>query len=120
MALSDIHNQEIQNKKALTDYQIVGVLGTAAKKHRDSIAQFQQGGRSDLAQREQAELRIIESYLPAQLPPEEVKKVVAAAVAELKPQGQKDFGKVMQTVMAKVKGQAPGTLVSQLVKEALS
>ena len=118
--LSDIHNQEIQNKKALTDDQVISVLAAGAKKHRDSITQFKAGGRGDLAEREQAELQIIESYLPPQLPPEEVKKEVTAVGAELKPQGQKDFGKVMQAVMAKVKGRSPGNLVSQLVKEALS
>jgi len=120
MLLSDIHNQEIQSKKDLTDDQVIGVLASSAKKHRDSIEQFKQGGRADLVAREEAELRIIETYLPAQLAPADVKKAVMAVVAELKPQGQKDFGKVMQAVMAKIKGQASGNLISQLVREALS
>ena len=120
MLLSDVHNQEIQNRQALTDDQVVGVLSSSAKKHRDSIAQFSQGGRADLVAKEEAELKVNESYLPEQLSSEAVKKVVAAVVAELKPQGPKDFGKVMQAVMAKVKGQASGALVSRAVKEALS
>ena len=120
MLLSDIHNQEIQSKKDLTDDQVIGVLASSAKKHRDSIEQFKEGGRADLVAREEAELRIIETYLPAQLAPADVKKAVMAVVAELKPQGQKDFGKVMQAVMAKIKGQASGNLISQLVREALS
>lgn len=119
MLLSDIHNQEIEVKGVLADEQIMKVLSGSAKKHQDSIAQFESGGRTDLVEKEKAELAIITSYLPEPLPDEELKKLVQETIAETKPQGPQDFGKVMQAVMAKAKGRAAGQLVSQIVKEEL-
>lgn len=119
MLLSDIHNQEIQIHGELADDQIRAVLASAAKKHQDSIAQFQIAGRTDLVNRETGELQIIQSYLPAQLSEAELRREISGVIAGLGPEGPRDFGKVMQAVMAKLKGRAAGQLVSQIVKEEL-
>jgi uncharacterized protein len=114
-----LKNAEIElRQKTLEDDQVVTVLAREAKRRRESITMFQQGGRADLVASETAELIEIEKYLPAQLSDEELGKYVTAAVAELQPT-PKDFGKVMAAVMAKVKGQADGNRVSAAVKQQL-
>lgn len=119
LLLSDIHNQEIENRGPLAPEQEQEVLLRSAKKHQDSIAQFRSGGRDDLVEQETGELQIIQSYLPEQLSEAEIRKEIQAAIAAVKGAGAKDFGKVMSAVMAKLKGRAPGQVVSQIVKEEL-
>lgn len=119
MLLSEIHNKEIQAKGQLSEEQVMSVLAGAVKKHQDSIEQFASGGRADLSEQEKAELGVIQAYLPEPLPEPEIRQLVAAAIAEVKPQGPKDFGKVMQAVMARAKGRAGGAMISQMVKEQL-
>lgn len=116
--LSELHNREIQKRGELAEEEAELVLAGQVKKHQDSIAQFQTGGRADLAQKEQAELRIIQSYLPAPLPESDVRQIVKKTIAELS--GAGEFGKVMSAVMPKLKGRAAGQIVSRLVKEELN
>jgi len=105
---------------ALTDDEIIGVVGAEVKKLRDSIALFEQGGRADLAKLAQGEIETLMRYMPAQMNEAEVKELVALAVKESGAACIKDMSKVMAALMPKVKGKADGTLVSRLVKEALS
>jgi uncharacterized protein YqeY len=120
MLTSAVKNKEIEKRVELTDEQVLEVLASEAKKRKESITQFVAGNRQDLADKEQAELAIISTYLPAQLGEEEVQKIVQETVAELGIKDPKEMGKVMSAVMAKLKGKADGALVSKLVKDALS
>lgn len=114
-----LKNKEIEvRKQVLTDTETIAVLMHEAKHRRESIAMYRQGNRPELAAIEEAELKVISEYLPAQMSEEEIRKAVADVIAELKP-SPKDFGKVMSAAMAKVKGQADGQLVSAAVKELL-
>ncbi len=97
----------------------LAAVSTAAKKRRESIEQFEKGGREDLAQQERSELRVIEEYLPAQMSVEEVKVHVMGVIASAGAEGPKDFGKVMPIVMKELKGKADGRVVREIVKELL-
>lgn len=114
-----LKNQEKELKRPLNGEEEIKTLSTLAKQRRESIEQFTKGNRMDLADREQAELAIIEAYLPAQLDPAAVAKVVDEVFADLKPQGMKDMGAAMKEAMARLAGQADGKLVNQLVRQRL-
>ena len=105
--------------KEMRDEDVLSAVAKAAKQREESIAQFSAAGRGDLAEGEQAELELLRRYLPAQLPEGEVAAVVRAVVAELGATSKKDMGRAIKEVMARVKGQAEGKLVSRLVGAAL-
>ncbi|MCU0481008.1 MAG: GatB/YqeY domain-containing protein [Anaerolineae bacterium] len=117
---SAVKQIEIDTRKELTADEIMDVLQKEAKKRRESITEYEKGGRTDLADAEKAELVIIEKFLPKQLTPDEVREIVRAVIAETGATSAKDLNKVMPLVMAKVKGVADGKLVNQIVKELLS
>ncbi|MBD3401772.1 GatB/YqeY domain-containing protein [candidate division GN15 bacterium] len=117
---SDIKYAEIGGKKEMSDEAILEVLASAAKKRRESIEQYRQADRSDLVNKEQYELDVIQNYLPAQLTEDELRQIVTDAVAETGADSPKDMGAVMKVVMPKVKGQADGKLVNKLVQEILA
>lgn len=115
-----IRNAEIEQQRELDDEGILAVLEKAAKQRRESIEAYRQGGREDLAAAEEMELRLIEAYLPQKMGEEEVRAVVAQAVAELGARGPADMGRVMKYLMDKLRGRADGRLVNALVREALA
>lgn len=117
---SDIKYKQIDLGRAMTDDDVVAVLTSASKKRRESIEQFRAGGREDLAQKEEAELGIIVTYLPKQLSEEEVRRIVKETVAETGADSPQKMGLVMKALMPKIKGQADGKLVSRLVSELLA
>ena len=90
-----------------------------AKQRKESIEQFSKGGRPELAEKETMELAIIQGYLPEQLSPEELDKIIIGAIKESAAEGLKDMGKVMRIVMSMTKGAADGKLINQRVKETL-
>lgn len=117
--LSEIHNEEITlhgQGKELTDADILRVLQRSAKKHTESIEIYTQAGRSELADKEKSELLIIQTYLPQQMSAEDVEKIVDEAVAS---SSDKNFGAVMKVAMEKLRGQADGKVVSEMVKKKL-
>ena len=103
----------------LDDEAVIGVLSKEVKMRRDSLEEFQKGGRDDLVQQTQAEIDVLMHYLPAQLSEAEVKKLVEEAVAQTGAQTQKDMGKVMGLLMPRVKGRADGKMVNTLVRSML-
>ncbi len=119
MLVSEIHNVEINKKRELSEREIVGILMASAKKHRDSISQFEGAGRDDLATREKSELEIIQSYLPEFLSERELLELIKKTVEEAQASSPADFGKVMKLLMPKIKGRAEGSLVSDGVKKIL-
>ena len=98
----------------------LAVLRRERKRRLESAAAFRDAGRGELADGEEAEARIIEAYLPAELPDDELRDIVAAAIAETGATSPKDMGQVMKAAMAQVDGRADGKRVSALVREALS
>ncbi len=119
MVKSDVKNREIEKGGPLNDEDIQAILRSFSKKARESIDQFTKAGRDELAEKEKAELVVIQEYLPRQLGEEDVRKTVRDVIDETGAAGVKDMGRVMKAVMAKLKGQADGRLVNNLVKEAL-
>ncbi len=109
-----------QGQERLTETQEIEVLSQQAKQRRDSIEQYRQAGRDDLADKEAQELAIIEEYLPGQLSEEEVGAVVDEVIAQTGATSVKDMGKVMGPVMQQLKGRADGQKIQAIVKEKLS
>jgi uncharacterized protein YqeY len=118
MLKSAIKNAEIEARHNLTDDEIITVMTREAKRRRESIQMFQHAGRSDLVDKENAELQELMFYLPTQFSDSEIEAVGLEVIAELKATA-KDFGRVMGAVMKKVKGQAEGERVSTAVKKLL-
>lgn len=116
---SAVKNKEIEKGGVLNDEEIYGVLMSLVRQWKDSIEQFSMGGRQDLVEKEKIELSIIQSYLPQQLTEGELEEVIKDAIKEVSASSLGDMGKIMKSVMAKVKGKADGRLVSELVKKAL-
>ena len=105
--------------KEMSEDDELGVLTTAAKKRRESIDQFRKGGRMDLVEQEEQELKIIQEYLPQQLTAPELEEIIRNAIIASGASSSSDFGKVMPAVMKQVKGKADGRAVQELVKKAL-
>lgn len=103
----------------LTDEQVVNLVFSEIKKRKEAIEFYVKGGRQELANKEQAELVVLQRYLPTQLSDEELKNIVADAVKATGATTAKDFGKVMAAIMPKVKGQTDGGRVAQVVREQL-
>ena len=120
MLQSAIKNKEIENnKRELTDEEVIAVISTEIKKRREAAKEYEKVGRPDAAAAETAEVDILMKYMPEQMGEEEILSFVSAAITESGAQGMKDMGKVMKEVMPKVKGKADGALVNRLVKEEL-
>lgn len=119
MALSEIKNSEIEKQTELSDDQVMDVMLSQAKRHKDAISQFKTGGRDDLVQQETQELEILKKYLPEKLGPDEVRTEVKKAISESRAAGAGEMGKVMGLVVPLLKGRADGKLISEIVKEEL-
>jgi hypothetical protein len=120
LLLAEIKRKEVDERIELDDAQTQAVVEKMIKQRRDSITQFEAGGRPDLAEVEKAELAVLAAYMPAALSDAEVQAAVQAAVAETGAAGPQDMGKVMAVLKAKLAGRADMTAVSGLVKKALT
>ncbi len=118
--LSAIKNREIEKREPLTDDEVLAEITSSAKRRRESIEAFREGGRMDLVGKEEGELAILQEYLPAQLSPEEVRRVIQEVVQAVGASSASDLGKVMKEVMPRLRGQADGKLVNEIVREVLS
>jgi uncharacterized protein len=127
MVKAALKNKEIEQRSPVTDAQAVLVLTTLIKQRKDSIEQFTKGNRPELAEKEAAEITLIEEYMPKAAGEEELRQLVTSTVAELRaqgaPLGSKDMGTVMKAVQAKIQAtglRADGRVVSEMVKGALA
>jgi uncharacterized protein YqeY len=127
MVKAALKNKEIDQRSPVTDAQAVQVLTTLIKQRKDSIEQFTKGNRPELAEKEAAEIVVIEEYMPKAAGDEELRQLVTSTVADLRaqgaPLGPKDMGSVMKAVQAKIQAsglRADGRLVSEMVKAALA
>lgn len=120
MVRSALKNKEIEAGGELDDQGIIQVVSTLVKQRRESIAMYRENDRQDMADQEQAEIEVLQVYLPQQLSEEEVAAIVDAAIAETGASSVKDMGAVMKVVMAKTTGRADGKMVNQLVRSRLN
>ena len=118
--LSAIQNEEIKLRRELTTEEIKKTIATLAKQRNESIASFRKGGREELAQKEEAELAILQKYLPQALTEEQLRSLIQESIGEVGAKGMADLGRVMKQVMPKVSGRSDGKRVNELVKELLS
>ncbi len=120
MLMAAIKNAEIARQTKLEDGDILGVIGKEVRQHRESIEAFKQGNRQDLVDKEEAELAILQGYLPQQMNREEVVEAARRVIAEVGAEGPGDKGKVMPVIMAQLKGRADGREINEVVSELLS
>ncbi len=111
---SALKNEEIAKKSELSDDDAIKIIQREIKQRKDSVTEYEKGGRADLAEKEKSEITILEAYMPAQLSDEELEAIVKNAAA-----GESDFGKVMGKVMPSVAGKADGGRVSAVVRKVL-
>ncbi|RXT14829.1 GatB/YqeY domain-containing protein [Ammoniphilus sp. CFH 90114] len=120
MVKSSIKNEEInQQGKELTEDQVLTLVNRELKQRRDSLQEFENAGREDLAEQTRAEIEVLLTYLPTQLTEEEIRQIVQESVEQVGATSKKDLGKVMGAIMPKVKGKADGNLVNKIVQELL-
>ena len=114
--LADLKNKELELQHPASDEDTAAVLRRGIKQRRDAVEHYTAGGRTDLAEKELAEVKALEAFLPPSVEPEEIRRAVRAAIAA----GATDMGKVMGVVMPQFKGRADGKLVNQIVREELA
>lgn len=118
---TEIKKREVSSqKKELSDPEILETVKSLVKQRRESIRLFREGHREDLAEKEETELQVLLSYLPAPLSQAEIESLIDQIIAETQAAGQKDHGKVMKAVMAKVAGKADGKAITEIVKQKLA
>jgi len=120
LVIADIKKREVDQQKDLTDDEELAVLQKAVKSREDSVAQYDAAARKDLADRERAEIGVIQRYLPKLLGEAETRAIVQQAIAKLGVSSKKELGQVMKAVLADHKGQVDGKLVQRLAGELLS
>jgi uncharacterized protein YqeY len=120
MLKSGLHNREIDLKRELSEAEFLQLLSAMVKQRKESIEQFDKGGRTDLVEKEEAELKVIQEFMPTQMSEAEVDAIIADAIRETGAAGVRDMGKVMKVLMPKVIGKADGKTVGEKVKLRLS
>ncbi|MEW6262930.1 MAG: GatB/YqeY domain-containing protein [Thermodesulfobacteriota bacterium] len=115
-----IRHKETEVRRKLEEKEALVVVMSQVKQRRDSMEQFKNGGRDDLAQREEAELAVLEAYLPRQLNQTELEAAISGLISELEAKSVKDMGRVMKEFMGRYAGQVDGKLAGELVKKQLS
>lgn len=120
MVKAAMDQEHIDRKKEINDDLLVEVVSRQIKMRRESILEFEKGNRVDLIEKTKSEIAILEAYLPEQLSDEEVSAIIDEIFAEVKPESQKDMGKVMKEATAKLKGKTDMKKVSEMIKSRLS
>ncbi|MFH1656421.1 MAG: GatB/YqeY domain-containing protein [Candidatus Nealsonbacteria bacterium] len=117
---AELNEQEIVKKSNLTDEEVLEIIFSEAKKVKESILEFEKGGRNDLVEKEKKDLEILQRYLPKQMSSDEIEQIVKIAVEKVGASEIKDMGKVMAEIMPKIKGKADGNKVNRIVRELLN
>lgn len=120
MLLADVKRKEIDSREPLTEQQLIGVIRSAVKSRRDSVEAYRLGNREDLADKEEREIAILETYLPAAMPEAELETLIQNAIRETGAASMRDMGKVMPVVMKEAGDRADGKTVSEMVRRLLS
>lgn len=117
---SAVHYAEVERGMPLDDQAVLGVVSKQVKQRRESIEEFTKGQRPDLVEKEEAELAVLQEYLPPQASQEEVEAIAQQVISEVGARGRQDVGKVMPQVMSRLRGRAEGRFVNQVVQDLLS
>ena len=123
MLKSELKYKEIEfrsSNKEIAENDILDIIKLEVKKHNESIELYKKGGRIDLAEKEEQELKIIKELLPAEMTSDDIKIVVQKYIKELEPKGMSDFGKVMKEVARDLKGKAEGSIIKKIVEEEIN
>jgi len=120
MALAAIKQSEVDKRITLDDAAVISILQKEIKNRREAVEEAKKANRADLVSDNEAEIAVLETFLPKAMPADELRALVQAAITETGAASPSDMGKVMKIVMAKVAGRAPGDMVSQTVRELLS
>ena len=115
-----IQNAEINKKEELTDEEILSIIEKQIKMRKDGVVEFEKAGRQNLADQYNEEIKILEKYMPEQLTEEEINKIIDETIESVKPEGMKDFGKIMKEITPKLKGRANISEVSNTIKSKLN
>ena len=119
MALAAIKQVEVDKRVVLDDMAVIALIQKEIKNRREALDEAKKANRPDLAEANEAEIKVLEVFLPQAMPAEELRAVVQAAIAETSASQPSDMGKVMKVVMGKVAGRAPNDMISQMVRELL-
>ncbi|MDD4356971.1 MAG: GatB/YqeY domain-containing protein [Smithellaceae bacterium] len=120
MLKTALHNKEIDLKQPLNETETMQILSGLVKQRKDSIEQFAKGGRQDLVEKEEAELKILQEFMPEQMSDEEVDRLIQKTIADIGAVSIKDMGKVMKILMPQITGKADGKAAGEKVKALLS
>lgn len=120
MVLAAVKQVEVDKRADMDEMAVVALIQKEVKNRREALAEAQQAGRSDLASENEAEIKVLEEFLPKAMPAEELRALVQAAITETGASAPGDMGKVMKAVMPKVAGRAPNDMISAAVKELLT
>jgi uncharacterized protein YqeY len=120
MLKTALHNKEIDVMRPLNESETLQIISVMVKQRKDSIEQFAKGGRTDLVEKEEAELNVVQEFMPAQMSDDEVESIIQKAIAEAGAVSVKDMGKVMKVLMPQLTGKADGKMVGEKVKALLS
>ena len=119
LLLSALHNEEIKSRRELTTEEIHKTIATLRKQHIEAIELFRKGGRVELADKEEAELKVLQRFLPQPLSEDEIRNLIKASIEEVGAKNIQDLGKVMKQLMPRVSGRTDGKRVNELAKELL-
>lgn len=119
MVLASIKNAEIDKQRTLNEEEIVNVIQREIKMRKEALEQFARGGREDLVQQTEAEIKVLEGYLPQQLSDEELTSLIRETMDEVGAKSSKDMGKVMAALMPKIRGKADGRKANEIAKQLL-
>jgi uncharacterized protein YqeY len=120
MLKTALHNKEIDLMRPLNETETMQILSVLTKQRKDSIEQFAKGGRTDLVEKEEAELKILQEFMPAQMSDEDVEVLIKKVIADMGAVSIKDMGKVMKVLMPQITGKADGKAAGEKVKALLS
>ena len=120
MLRAALKNKEIERRGKLEEPEIISVIKGLIRQGKEAVEQFEKGGRTDLSEKEKAEIEIFTGFLPVQATPSEIEESIVQIIQELKATGIKDMGKVMKAAMARLAGRAEGQTIQAIVKQRLS
>ena len=120
MLKTSMKNREVELGRELEDAEICAIISSSIRKGKEAVREFKKGEREDLASKEEEEIKIFYEYLPQQLTPEQVEKILKDVISEVSAESPKDLGKVMKTAMTRMAGQAQGKEVNEIARRLLS
>ena len=120
MLISDVKNVEIEKKRELTNEEVLQIIKQNVKRRKDSIEQYMEGDRKDLADKENKELSILQKYVPKQMSEDEIRNIIKGVLKDFREVGSSDLGKIIGLTMKNTKGMADGNIVSGIVKEEIN